>query len=543
MPPDSSEPSQSEAATLLGDPAGLRLLASLVSIAPTNLEDPIHHRWEKPNYIRAADQIVRTAREFGLATRIFDPLMEGDPSGELHGIPRPNVVIDLDRGAPETILILAHYDVVPVPAEQLSRWKSPPHTLTFRSDGRLYGRGVNDDLGSGIVSSLLAMRRLAEAEGLTRNVRLLACCDEETGGEGGIESLRTHDEGLPADSPERFIRGEVALIPDGSPRATAGSSGIVFLDAGFDQPVPLHDVLSYGQFLVNLHEMARTWRSIYASPDWPDYQAPEPVITGRATLTRFDVQTGVLESARPRLVRAHAETEATNQIPESVTFLFDGPAPVLAALAGQLEEIVPSPFRLSPPRSSALQIPETGWAIQLVGRSAHGGYPHLAHNPTPEALRLLGGAISRQWIDPSVLATATFSVDLRLIPEMPIDSALTQVLSRAREWSQTHSLHATIDAPQGRRRGGYALPIDHPAVIKLERMLRARFGSAGVTGEYGGTDASALQGLRTPSGQPLPALVFGSMDRTSNIHGAEENADPRFIRKVTDILCEYALSP
>jgi acetylornithine deacetylase/succinyl-diaminopimelate desuccinylase-like protein len=540
---EASGPPPADAAQLLGDPAGLRLLTSLVSIAPTNLEDPIHRRWEKPHYLRAADQIVRTAREFGLATRVYDPLTEGEPGPDLHNVPRPNIIVDLDRGASETILLLAHYDVVPVPAEQLARWKSPPHTLTFRANGRLYGRGANDDLGSGVVSSLIAMRRLAEDPNLARNVRLLACCDEETGGEGGIESLLAHDAKLPDDSPDRFIRGEVALIPDGSPHATAASSGVAFLDAAFDSAVTVSEVVAYGTFLVELHEVARTWRSIYPSPDWPDFHAPEPVITGRATLTRFDIEAPSGPSTELRLIRAHAETEAANQIPESVTLFWEGTQAAVAGLNFQLSQLVNPPFRLGPVEATALEIPAKERAFQVIGRSAHGGYPHAGHNPVPETLRILRAAMDRQWIDGSAPATATFSIDLRLIPEMPLDSAVSSVLGRVRAWTALHSPHATIEAPPGRARGGYSLPVDHPAIVRLDRILRERFGVAGIFGEYGGTDASSLQGVRTPGGDPLPALVFGSMDRASNIHGAEESVDPRMIRQAADTIREFILAP
>ncbi len=532
-----------DAARLLGDADGLRLLTALVSIAPTNLEDPIHERWEKPHYVRAAEQIARAAREFGLATRIYDPLTAGDRSLDLHNIPRPNVIVDLDRGAAETILILAHYDVVPVPAEQLARWKSSPHTLTFRADGRLYGRGANDDLGSGVVSSLMAMRTLAEDSKLSRNVRLLACCDEETGGSGGVEALRSHDEKLPIDSPERFIRGDVALIPDGSPRATAGSSGVVFLDAGFDTPVPLSAALDYGEFLVGLHETARAWRSIYASPDWPDYQAPDPVLTGRATLTRFDLGAQPEATEGPRLVRVHAETEASNQIPEAVTITLDDPGPIRTSLAAHLSEIVRTPFRISPVTSTALDIAPAVEAVQLVGRSAHGGYPHLAHNPVPETLRVLRESIDRRWLNGAQPISATFSIDLRLIPEMSLKDAVTEILSRVHAWSSTHSPHAFLTAPPSRQRGGYALAIDDPSILKLERLLKTHFTGAEIKGEYGGTDASALQEIRTPQGRPLPALVFGSMDRSANIHGAEESADPRSIRHVAETIREFILTP
>ncbi|HUJ77411.1 MAG TPA: hypothetical protein VLX64_00235 [Thermoplasmata archaeon] len=64
-------------AAVLGDPRALELLQELVAIAPTNLEDIPGQRFEKPNYVRAADAIVRAARGFGLATRIYDPVTTG----------------------------------------------------------------------------------------------------------------------------------------------------------------------------------------------------------------------------------------------------------------------------------------------------------------------------------------------------------------------------------------------------------------------------------------------------------------------------------
>jgi acetylornithine deacetylase/succinyl-diaminopimelate desuccinylase-like protein len=543
MPRRSTDPPVRGAAQLLGDEEPLRLLTQLVSIAPTNLEDPVHRRWEKPNYLRAAEAIVRAARSAGLPTRVYDPMVSGDVPGDWHGLPRPNVIVDLDVGAKETVLILAHYDVVPVPVEQLSRWKSPPHTLTFRADGRLYGRGSNDDLGSGVVASLTALKHLVDDKELPRNVRLVACCDEETGGEGGIEAIKAHDAGLPSGDPGRILRADVALIPDGSPETTAGSSGVAFLDGSFDRPVSLSEVVAFGQALVDLDEVARQWKSVYASPDWPDRHAPEPVITGRASVTKFDVSDVSLPSAKVGLQALHAETDAANQIARSVTLVFDGPSEELPTLPARLESFIAAPFRLQPDGATALTIPPGSRAFQLIGEAAHGGYPHRGHNPVPATLRLLRAAIERRLIDGSAPGTATFTVDLRLIPEMDLAVGLRAALSYVRSWTATHAPHARIEAPPARCRSGYSLPVDHPAAVTLQRILRTTLGSPGIRGEYGGTDASALRGLTTPRGEPLPALVFGSMDPEAHIHDAEENADPRKIAGVIATIESFVREP
>jgi len=543
MKSDSSNSASHSAAEAMGGEENLRLLTQLVSIAPTNLEDIARARWEKPNYLRAAEAIVRASRAAGLTTRVYDPTVTGDIGGDWHGAARPNVIADLDVGAPETVLILAHYDVVPVPAEQLGRWKSPPHTLTLRADGRLYGRGSSDDLGSGVVASLAALRKLAQEPKLGRNVRLIACCDEETGGEGGVEAIKAHDAKLPPDSAERILRGEVALIPDGSPETTAGSSGVAFLEGTFAGPVELREAIAYGQALVDLHEVARRWRSVYASPDWPDRHAPEPVITGRASVTRFDVG-GVAPSAREvRLFAAHAETEAANQSAASVTLVFEGESGTLEGLAAQLSPLLGAPFRLEPAGATSLTVPPGTLALQVIGLATHGGYPHLGHNPVPAALRLLRAAIERGLLDGRAKGTAMFTVDLRLIPEMELEDGLAAALQYVRTYIANRAPTARIEAPAARCRAGYALPVDHPDLRRLAGILGETLGAKGVHGEYGGTDASALRDLLTPKGEPLPALVFGSMDHESHIHDAEENAEPRKIAAVATTIERFVREP
>jgi acetylornithine deacetylase/succinyl-diaminopimelate desuccinylase-like protein len=523
-------PPPSDASRLLGE-EGLRLLTQLVAAAPTNLEDPGHERWEKPNYVRTADVIVRAARARGLATRIYDPVTAGDVPGDWHGQPRPNVIIDLDVGAPDTVLILAHYDVVPVPAEQLSRWKSPPHTLTARADGRLYARGANDDLGSGVVGSLIALGRLAGDPPPPRNVRLLVCCDEETSGAGGIEAIKHHDLALPQNSPERVIVGEVVLIPDAGPETIVGSSGVAFLEASFDRPVPLREATSYGDLLVGLHELARTWRSALPSPDWPNRHAPEPVITGRASVTKFD-RGAPADGPGVRLVAAHAESDAANQIARAVTLVFEGPATDLDSLRQRFATLVAPPFRLEAGGVTSLLPPPGSLVIQVVGEAAHGGYPHRGHNPVPVTLSLLRAAMDRGWLDGSSPAATTFTVDLRLPPEMELADGLQAALGYVRSGAATRVPHARIVAPPDRCRPGYALPPNDPSAARLQRILAETVGSPGMLGEYGGTDASTIRGLTTPRGTPLPAIVFGSMDPEAHIHDAEESVDPRLLAGV-----------
>jgi acetylornithine deacetylase/succinyl-diaminopimelate desuccinylase-like protein len=522
---------------------GLRLLTQLVGTAPTNLEDPGHGRWEKPNYLRTADAIVRAARSRGLATRIYDPMVEGDLPRDWHGLNRPNVIADLDVGAKETVVILAHYDVVPVPAEQLGRWKSPPHTLTARANGRLYARGANDDLGSGVVGSLMALARLADGSPPPRNVRLVACCDEETGGEGGIEAVKDHDATLAPGSPDRILVGDVVLIPDGGPETIAGSSGVAFLDGSFDRTVALREVLNYGDVLVGLHELARTWRSELPSTDWPDRHAPEPVVTGRATVTRVDLSSEPTDRARVRLIAAHAENDAANQIARAVTLVFSGPTTELDALPDRVAPLLSAPYLFEPAGSTALTVAAGTRAFQLVGEAAHGGYPHRGHNPVPVALQVLRACVDRGWVDGDLRSTATYAVDLRFPPEMELADGLAAGLGFVKAGVAARAPHARIVAPPARCRSGYALSPSAPSVLRLQAILADTVHSPGIFGEYGGTDASAIRGLTAPDGSALPAIVFGSMDVEAHIHDAEESVDPRLLAGIANAIERFAREP
>ena len=530
------------AAAALGDPEAAALLEALVRAAPTNLEDPVHDRYEKPNYSRTAATIAGAARAWGLDAKVVDARELGVDPSTLKGGPRPNVVVELNVGAPGTVLVLAHFDVVPVPAEQLSRWRSPPHELTARADGRLYGRGSNDDLGSGVVGSLLALHRLKTEGGARHNVRLLACCDEETGGEGGVEAFKHALPAVGGSARANYLAVDVALIPDGSPHTTAGSSGVLFLDADVPRAA-LTDLIEFGTALVLLHDMASRWVSVYPSEDWPDHGAPAPTITGRASLTKLDWSSAGGEGERPRLVAARAETDAANQIAEAVTLVVSGRPESLDVLFGELTRALPAPFRLAASAHTPLVTPAGARAWQVLGQSTHGGYPHRGHNPVPPTLDLLRTALTHGWLDPGQVLQGTFTVDLRLPPEMPIADALAATLDTGRAWIRARGLEATLEAPPARCRAGYAVPVDHPQVTKFQKILQETMGSPGIFGEYGGTDASALADLRLPSGAPLPAIVFGSMDREAHIHEAEESVDPKLIRQVAETIVRFVREP
>ncbi len=125
---------------------------------------------------------------------------------------RPNLVARLrGRSSTKTVWLMSHIDVVP-PGE-LSLWSGDPWTLR-EADGRLYGRGVEDNHQAVVASLLVARAFLDAGQRPPVDLALLFCADEETGSRYGAEWLV-------AEHPEMFGRHDVFLVPDaGNPDGT-----------------------------------------------------------------------------------------------------------------------------------------------------------------------------------------------------------------------------------------------------------------------------------------------------------------------------------
>jgi succinyl-diaminopimelate desuccinylase len=145
-----------------------------------------------------------------LAEHGIDALERRDaPDPRAKGGVRPNLIATI-AGNGETddtprFWIMSHLDVVP--AGEASLWDSDPWTLVKR-DGRLVGRGVEDNQ-QGLVSSVLAALALVRL-GIRpkRAVKLLFASDEECGSVFGVDWLLKNRRDL-------FKRGDFVLIPDG----------------------------------------------------------------------------------------------------------------------------------------------------------------------------------------------------------------------------------------------------------------------------------------------------------------------------------------
>lgn len=118
---------------------------------------------------------------------------------------RPNLIATI-QGKSDTkrLWIMSHTDVVP-PGDQ-AMWRSDPWTVVEK-DGRLYGRGVEDNQ-QGLVSSVIAAQSLVEL-GMTppNTVKLLFVADEEMGSAHGIQWLLANR--------DLFRKDDMVVIPDG----------------------------------------------------------------------------------------------------------------------------------------------------------------------------------------------------------------------------------------------------------------------------------------------------------------------------------------
>lgn len=109
---------------------------------------------------RMLDTAVEDARAMGFDVRDFDGYACDVTLG----------------GAEEKIAVLGHLDVVPVG----DGWTKPPFEA-LAENGRMYGRGTNDDKGPSL-AALFAMKALKEAGiPLKKSIRLILGCDEEEG--------------------------------------------------------------------------------------------------------------------------------------------------------------------------------------------------------------------------------------------------------------------------------------------------------------------------------------------------------------------------
>jgi succinyl-diaminopimelate desuccinylase len=119
---------------------------------------------------------------------------------------RPNIAAFFEGATGgETLWIITHLDVVP-PGD-LKLWNTDPFKVELK-DGRLYGRGVEDNQQS-LVASYMAVKALRDSKVKPhRRIGLLLVSDEETGSEKGLKYVLSERRDL-------FGEGDLYIVPDG----------------------------------------------------------------------------------------------------------------------------------------------------------------------------------------------------------------------------------------------------------------------------------------------------------------------------------------
>lgn len=123
--------------------------------------------------------------------------------------------------AAKTILIYAHYDVMP--AEPLELWKSAPFEPEVR-DGHIWARGADDDKGQSFIQ-VKAFEYLGKEGLLRNNVKFIFEGEEEIGSPSLEAFCQTHKELLKADV---ILVSDTSMLGIDLPSLTTGLRGLAY---------------------------------------------------------------------------------------------------------------------------------------------------------------------------------------------------------------------------------------------------------------------------------------------------------------------------
>jgi acetylornithine deacetylase/succinyl-diaminopimelate desuccinylase-like protein len=400
----------------------IKFLSRLVEL-DTNSES-------KSNYESCVELIQRRAESAGFQVEVHHAKSDD-------GKPRPNIIVELDAGAKQTLLLATHYDIVPAGGG----WSHPPFKLTIEK-GRAYGRGAADDKG-GILSAIAAMETLRKRNSSRVNVKLLITCDEEVGGEHGLGFLMKMKK-----SGHFLVDGDAAILIDSGPHVYIGSSGRISGKIGARGSLSqllslLSAIMKYSgrrsKIISKLRESSgrRVW--------------------GRISVTMLSLSAGA--------IAAKAGVKS-NIIP--------GECHIKLRNLKKLKKFLPrGRFKLH------------GDEVIIFGRQGHAGYPHLYDNAIKNSLPILRRAA--ELCDEEGGGELVF--DLRTIPEENLSSALEEFERYLKEINPEAELEVK------ERSEGYVLQESHPFVGMLKRAV----GERKAYGMLGGTDAHFLSSRSIPA--------------------------------------------
>ena len=103
--------------------------------------------------------------------------------------PRVNLIATKNFNQENFVTFYSHIDVVPVPDEDLEKWRFPPFEATMIKSGKIFGRGIADMKGT-LVCLILALQIIKKLNLTPKfNISVLTCTDEELGVYPGVRYL------------------------------------------------------------------------------------------------------------------------------------------------------------------------------------------------------------------------------------------------------------------------------------------------------------------------------------------------------------------
>ena len=128
-----------------------------------------------------------------------------------------------------TILVYAHYDVMPV--DPIELWESDPFEPIVK-DGKIYARGANDDKGQGFMHAK-AFESMVKSGTLPCNVKFMIEGEEEIGSPSLAKWCKEHKEMLKADI---MLVSDTGMIDPQTPGVTVGLRGITYMEVEVTGP-------------------------------------------------------------------------------------------------------------------------------------------------------------------------------------------------------------------------------------------------------------------------------------------------------------------
>lgn len=190
-----------------------------------------------------------------------------------------------------TVLVYAHYDVMPV--DPLELWHSKPFEPEIR-DGRIWARGANDDKGQSFIHAK-AFELMVKTNTLPCNIKFMIEGEEEIGSPSITKWCATHKELLKADV---ILVSDTSLLGKDTPSITIGLRGLAYMEVEVTGPnQDLHSGLFGGAVANPINILSKLIASLHdennhiAIPGfYDDVQEVDPAERAEMAKAPFDLE-------------------------------------------------------------------------------------------------------------------------------------------------------------------------------------------------------------------------------------------------------------